>query len=124
MTCIFFFNYSIALLISFSILGIFIPDDTTGAVIFTTLVVGIVTLVCWRWGRYSVRRRGDFVYIHNFPECHKVIASEIKDITMIEKYILVNKKDGSQLTYHFLFGPSGGIHESAQAMVTDKIKKL
>ncbi len=124
MTFIFFFNYSIALLISFSILRIFTPEDPTGAMVFNILIVVIVALICWKWGRYSVRKRGGYIYIYNFPECHKVTTSEVEDLTIIEKHILVNKKDGCQLRYHFLFGPKGGIHASAQPLIIDKIKRL
>ncbi len=124
MNFVFFFNYTTALLISISILSIFAPEDPAYATIFKTALVTVVTWICWKWGRYSIRKQGQYIYIHNFPECHKVIANEVVNLTLIEKHVLINTKDGRQLTYYFLFGPSGAIHESAQSMVIDQTQKL
>ncbi|WP_218355360.1 hypothetical protein [Alteromonas lipotrueiana] len=124
MTVLFLLNYTTTLFLVFILTGVFTPDNLSMRFVFYTTIVLIVTMVCWRWGRFSVIKRGNYIYIQTFPTFTKISAEEVENLTIIEKHVLVNRKDGSQNKHHFMFGPSGGIHASVTPLIINQIKRL
>ncbi|QCZ94929.1 hypothetical protein [Salinimonas iocasae] len=124
MTVLFLLNYTTTLFLVFIFAGAIAPENQSTRFVFYITVVLMVTLVCWIWGRHSIIKRGNYIYIQTFPTFTKIRAEEIENLTIIEKHVLVNKKDGSQKKYHFMFGPTGGIHDSVTPLIINRIKRL
>lgn len=124
MTVLFLLNYTTTLFLVFIFAGALAPENQSVRIAFYTTVVLMVTLVCWIWGRHSIIRRGKYVYIQTFPTVTKIHEEEIENLTIIEKHVLVNKKDRSQKKHHFMFGPTEGIHDSVTPLINNQIKRL
>ncbi len=117
MTVLFLLNYTTTLFLVFILSGVLTPNNLSMRFVFYTTIVLMVTLACWRWGRLSVIKRGKYIYIQTFPTFTKISAEEVENLIIIEKHVLVNRKDGSQSKHHFMFGPSGGIHPSVIPLI-------
>lgn len=124
MTVLFLLNYTTSLFLVFILMAALTPDNPYMRFALCSTVVLLVTVVCWIWGRHSIIKRGKYIYIQTFPTFTKISAEEVESLTIIEKHVLVSKKDGSQSKFHFMFGPSGGIHSSVAPLVINKIKRL
>ncbi|AXR06332.1 hypothetical protein [Salinimonas sediminis] len=124
MTVLFLLNYTTTLFLVFILSGVLTPNNLSMRFVFYTTIVLVVTLACWRWGRLSVIKRGKYIYIQTFPTFTKISAEEVENLIIIEKHVLVNRKDGRQSKHHFMFGPSGGIHSSVISLIINQIKRL
>ena len=124
MTVLFLLNYTTTLFLVFILTGVLTPNNLSMRFVFYTTIVLVVTLACWRWGRLSVIKRGKYIYIQTFPTFTKISAEEVENLSIIEKHVLVNRKDGRQSKHHFMFGPSGGIHSSVIPLIINQIKRL
>lgn len=105
-------------------MGALTPDNPYMRFALYLTVILLVTVVCWIWGRHSIIKRGKYIYIQTFPTFSRISAEEVGSLTIIEKHVLVNKKDGSQSKFHFMFGPTGGIHASVAPLIVNQIKRL
>ena len=124
MTVLFFLNYTTTLFLVFILTSVLTPDNLFMRFVFYTTIAAMVALVCWVWGRYSIIKRGKYIYIHTFPTFTKISVEEVENLIVTDKHVLVTKKEGSQTKHHFMFGPSGGIHDSVSPLIINQIKRL